>query len=142
MQAARYFFLSDEESVLQTLYQKQETRVGTQVWSIRSYLGSNLSGQFSINCTNLQRRQCHLIVLSSFQKVIHFAYLLFSCIPICSFRGCLQCYYQIYHGKMQLWRGVRWAYSEQAFDALGILSKDFNSSCTIRCKKMARFTLE
>ena len=91
MQAARYLYLSDEESVLQTIYQEQKERVGTQVWSIRSYLGSNLSGQFSINCTNLHRRQCYLIALSSFPNIIHFVYLLFSCIPMCSFRCCLQC---------------------------------------------------
>lgn len=83
-------FLSDG-SVLQTLYQEQETRVRTQVWSIRSYLGSKGSGQFSINCTNLHRRQHCLIELSRFQKVIHFAYSLFSCIPKCSLRCCLRC---------------------------------------------------
>lgn len=139
MQAARYLNLSNEESVLHTLYQEQKERVGTQVWSIGSYLGSNLSGQFSINCTNLHRRQCYLIVLSSFPNVKHFVYLLF--IPMCSFRCCLQCTTNSTMTKCN-WRGVRWAYSEQAFDALGILSKDFNSSCTIRCKKKARFTLK
>lgn len=91
MQAARYLYLSYEESVLQTIYQEQKERVGTQVWSIRSYLGSNLSGQFSINCTNLHRRHCYLIALSSFPNIIHFVYLLFSCISMCSFRCCLQC---------------------------------------------------